>query len=186
MRQFTWAVALAFAVVAVPAAQAPQKPSVFHSGVDLVRFDLSVVDADGNPVTDIKPGEVQILEDGKPLPLVLFQRVREPSGFYSDVALRAVSAEVTNNDAAPRGHLYIFVFDQQHITAGNEQYARGAAARFIRTRVRASDRIAVFGIPGPGPDLQFTNDTQRAIAQLNQVRGGLERTVLTGLGRMSL
>ena len=186
MRQMTWAVALAFATVAVPTAQTPQKPSVFHSGVDLVRFDLSVVDADGNPVTDIKPGEVQILEDGKPLPIVLFQRVREPSGFYSDVALRAVSAEVTNNDATPRGHLYIFVFDQQHITPGNEQYARDAAAKFIRTRVRASDRIAIFGIPGPGPDLQFTNDTLRAIAQLDQVRGGLERTVLTGLGRMSL
>jgi VWFA-related protein len=186
MRQFMCAVAVSLAAVVVPAAQAPQKPSVFHSGVDLVRFDLSVTDADGNPLTDIKPDEVQILEDGKPLPIVMFQRVREPSGFYSDVALRAVSAEVTNNDAAPRGHLYIFVFDQQHITPGNEQYARQAAAKFIRTRVRSSDRIAVFGIPGPGPDLQFTNDTQRAIAQLDQVRGDLERTVLSGLGRIAI
>ena len=186
MRQFTSALALTLAAIAVPSAQTPQKPSVFRSGVDLVRFDLSVIDADANPVTDIKPGEVQILEDGQPLPIVLFQRVREPSGFYSDLSLRAVSAEVTNNDATPRGHLYIFVFDQQHITPGNEQYARAAAEKFIRTRVRSTDRIAVFGIPGPGPDLQFTNDTQRAIAQLGQVRGGLEKTVLSGLGRMSI
>ncbi|HTI36753.1 MAG TPA: VWA domain-containing protein [Vicinamibacterales bacterium] len=187
MRQFTWSIALSVAALAVPAAQsADQKPSVFKSGVDLVRFDLSVIDNDGNPVTDIKPDEIQIVEDGKPLPIVLFQRVREPSGFYSDVALRAASAEVTNNDAAPRGHLYVFVFDQEHITPGNEQYAREAAAKFIRTRVRASDRIAVFGIPGPGPDLQFTNDTQRAITELQDVRGGLERTVLTGLGRISM
>jgi VWFA-related protein len=186
MRQFTWAVAFAIAAVAIPRAQEPQKPAVFRSGVDLVRFDLSVVDRDGNPVTDIKPGEVQILEDGKPLPIVMFQRVREPSGFYTDVALRAVSAEVTNNDASPRGHLYIFVFDQQHITPGNEQYAREAAAKFIRTRVRNTDRIAVFGVPGPGPDLQFTNNTQRALAELDEVRGGLERTVMSGLGRISL
>ena len=186
MRHFTWAVALSLAAVAVPTAQAPQKPSVFHSGVDLVRFDLSVTDADGNPLTDVKPDEVQIVEDGKALPIVMFQRVREPSGFYSDVALRAVSAEVTNNDATPRGHLYIFVFDQQHITPGNEQHAREAAAKFIRTRVRNTDRIAVFGVPGPGPDLQFTNNTQRALAELDQVRGGLERTVLTGLGRVSI
>jgi VWFA-related protein len=184
MRQFAWAVALSLAAVAVPTAQ--QAPAVFKSGVDLVRFDLSVTDADGNPLTDVKPNEIQILEDGKPLPIVLFQRVREPSGFYSDVALRAVSAEVTNNDATPRGHLYIFVFDQQHITPGNEQRAREAAEKFIRTRVRSSDRIAVFGIPGPGPDLQFTNDTQRAIAELQQVRGGLERTVLSGLGRIGI
>lgn len=186
MRHFAWAVALSLAAVAVPTAQTPQKPSVFHSGVDLVRFDLSVTDADGNPLTDIKPNEIQIVEDGKALPIVMFQRVREPSGFYSDVALRAVSAEVTNNDAAPRGHLYIFVFDQDHITPGNEQYARQAAAKFIRTRVRNTDRIAVFGVPGPGPDLQFTNNTQRAIGELDEVRGGLERTVLSGLGRISL
>src|SRR6266511_3826254 len=165
MRQFAWGVAVAIAAGGVLAArQAPTHPA-FRSGVDLVRFDLSVTDDKGKPLPDVRPDEIEILENGKPLPIVLFQRVQEPAGFYTDAAIRAVSAEVTSNDATPRGHLYIFVFDQDHITPGNEQKGRAAAATFIRTRVRASDRLAMFGVPGPGPDLQFTSDTRRALAE---------------------
>ena len=185
MRSIACVLAVLFAFAAVPAAQSPAQPPVFKSGVDLVRFDLSVVDANGNPVTDVRPDEIEILEDGKPLPIVLFQRVQEPAGFYTDAAIRAVSAEVTSNDAAPRGHLYIFVFDQQHITPGNEQYAREAAEKFIRTRVRASDRVAIFGLPGPGPDLQFTADRQRALAELQKVRGGYQAMLTTPVGNFT-
>ena len=186
MRKFAWSVVLSVAASAAAVAQAPQKPAVFRSGADLVRFDLSVTDASGKPIPDIRPDEIQILENGRPLPIVLFQRVQEPAGFYTDAALRAVSAEVTSNDAAPRGHLYIFLFDQQHITPGNEQKAREAAATFIRKRVRASDRIAMFGVPGPGPELQFTADTRRALTELEKVHGSLERTVMSGLGKLSI
>src|SRR5262245_7092047 len=142
MRQLAWGFALSAVVSAVLAAQSAQAPAVFRSGVDLVRFDLNVVDADGKPLTDIRPDEVEIVEDGAPRPLVMFQRVQEPAGYYTEAALRAVSAEVTTNDAAPRGHLYVLVFDQQHITPGNEAPARDAAEQFIRTRVRATDRVA--------------------------------------------
>jgi VWFA-related protein len=185
MRRFAWGLAWSVVFPAVLLAQSEQRPAVFRSGVDLVRFDLSVVDADGTPLTDVRPDEIEIVEDGQRLPVVMFQRVQEPAGFYTEAALRAVSAEVTTNDAAPRGHLYVLVFDQQHITPGNEARARDAAAAFIRTRVRASDRVAVFAVPGPGPDLQFTADTRRAIASLDTVRGSLERTVMTGLGKIS-
>jgi VWFA-related protein len=186
MGNLGWGLALASVGAVTLGAQAAQKPAVFRSGVDLVRFDLSVTDANGAPIPDIKPGEVEILEDGHPLPIVLFQRVQEPAGFYTDAAIRAVSAEVTDNEGAPRGHLYIFVFDQTHITPGNEQAAREAAERFIRTRVRASDRIAIFGLPGPGPELPFTADQQRAVAELRKVHGEYEPTVTTALGKYSV
>jgi VWFA-related protein len=186
MRRFAGGCAGAIAWGAVLAAQGAQKPATFRSGADLVRFDLSVTDANGAPLPDVRPDEIEILENGRPLPIVLFQRVQEPAGFYTDAALRAVSAEVTRNDAAPRGHLYVFVFDQQHITSGNEQKAREAAATFIRTRVRASDRVAMFGLPGPGPELQFTSDATRALAEIGKVHGSLERTVMSGLGKLSI
>src|SRR5439155_16056373 len=95
----------------------------------------------------------------------------EPAGAYADAAMRAVSAEVTTNRGTPRGHLYMLIFDQQHIAAGNEQIARRAAEAFIRTRVRPSDRVAVFGVPGPGPQIGFTADRTRAIAALSKVHG---------------
>jgi len=186
MRNSACGFGLAFVMTGGLVGVLAQQPAVFRSGVDVVRFDLSVTDRDGHPLTDVRPDEIEIVEDGQPRPIVLFQRVQEPAGFYTDAAIRAVSAEVTNNEAAPRGHLYVFLFDQQHITSGNEQAAREAAERFIRARVRASDRIAIFGLPGPGPDLQFTADQQRAIAELRKVHGDYEPTVTTALGKYSV
>jgi len=186
MRSSACGCGLALAMTAGLVAVSAQQPAVFRSGVDLVRFDLSVTDGNGHPLTDVRADEIEVVEDGRPRPIVLFQRVQEPAGFYADLAIRAVSAEVTNNEAAPRGHLYVLLFDQQHITPGNEQAAREAAERFIRTRVRASDRIAIFGLPGPGPELQFTADQQRAVAELRKVHGDYDPIVTTALGKYSV
>ena len=176
---------LAALLVAVAAVTRAQQPA-FKSGVDLVRFDVRVVDANGRPITDLRQEEIEIVEGRRPLPVVLFQRVTEPAGSYVDEAMRVVTAEISSNDAAPRGHLYILIFDQQHITPGNENRARLAAAEFIRHKVRPSDRVAIYGVPAPGPQLNFTADRNRAIAELEKVRGAFERLVSTPLGMMSL
>lgn len=175
-------VLVAFLVAAASAALA--QPT-FRSGVDLVRFDVRVVDEAGRPITDLRPEELEILENGRPLPLVLFQRITEPAESYVDAALRAVTAEVSSNDAFPRGHLYILIFDQQHIAPGNEQRARRAAEQFIRRRVRPTDRVALFALPGPGPQIGFTADKLRAIQALESVRGSYERNLSTPLGAIT-
>ena len=174
-----------FVPAAVVLACSVAAAQTFKSGVDLVRFDVRVVDEAGRPITDLRPEEIIVQENGRSLPVVLFQRVTEPAESYVDAALRAVTAQVSSNDAFPRGHLYILVFDQQHITPGNEQRARTAAEEFIRRRVRPSDRVALFALPGPGPQLGFTADRQRVIAQLDAVRGTYERVVSSPLGAMS-
>jgi len=179
-------VAASTAAATPAAAQTATAQPTFRSGVDLVRFDVRVVDASGRPITDLKPEEIEILEDGEPLQIVLFQRVTEPAASYVDAALRAVTAEVSSNEAFPRGHLYILLFDQQHITAGNEQRARQAAEEFIRTRVRPSDRVALFAIPGPGPQLGFTTDKVKAIDALGSIRGGYQRAAPTAFGNVGL
>ncbi len=109
--------------------------------------------------------------------MVLFQRITEPAGSYVDEAIRAVSSEVSSNEAFPRGHLYILLFDQQHITAGNEQRARRAAEEFVRTRVRPTDRVALYALPGPGPQLGFTSDRVRVISELGRIRGSYQRVI---------
>ncbi|MBA3949623.1 MAG: VWA domain-containing protein, partial [Acidobacteria bacterium] len=180
--------AAAFVALAAPMAfgQAQSGQPTFKSGVDLIRWDIRVVDADGRPITDLKPEEIQIVEGGRQLPIVLFQRITEPAESYVDAALRAVTAEVSSNDAFPRGHLYILIFDQQHITTGNEQRARLAAEQFIRTRVRPSDRVALFAVPGPGPQIGFTADKTRAIAALGTIRGYYQRLAPTAFGTIGL
>ena len=151
------------ALLLLVAGMAAPRQAVFRSGADLVRFDVRVTDGSGRPLQDLRSDELEIVEDGTPRPIVLFQHLDEPSGSYAEAALRAVSAEVSSNRGAPRGHLYLFVFDQAHITPGNEPVARRAAEEFIKKRVRASDRIALVGIPGPGPQVNLTSDRTRAI-----------------------
>ena len=165
------AVAASVVVSAAPldSARGRSQP-VFRSGTDLVRFDLRVIDAAGRPVTDLRPDELEIVENGQPMPILLFQHLSEPPDQYAEAALRSVSAEVSSNRGAPHGHLYVVIFDQAHIAPANEQLARRAAEAFITSRVRPSDRVAVIGIPGPGPELGFTADRTRAIAELAKLQ----------------
>jgi hypothetical protein len=66
----------------------PQNPPTFRSGVELVRMDVRFLDDNGRLVTDLKAEELEVVEGGKMRPVVLFQRVSEPSGTYLDVARR--------------------------------------------------------------------------------------------------
>jgi VWFA-related protein len=174
-RSILLAVAASVAVSASPLDQARGGPQpVFRSGADLVRFDLRVTDASGRPIRDLRPEEIEIVEDGAPQPILLFQHVDEPAGTYAEAALRSVSAEVSSSRGAPWGRLYILIFDQAHMAPASEQTAQGAAEMFIKTRVRPFDRVAVVGILGPGPDLGFTADRTRAIAEVAKMHAGGE------------
>jgi VWFA-related protein len=182
MRAFLFA-ALASAVT-LQAGQS--QPPVFRSGTDVVRFDVRVTGPDGRPIKDLRPDEIEIVEGGAPRPILLFQHFEEPAVAYGEAALRAVSAEVSSNRAAPRGHLYLIIFDQRHIVSGNEQVARRAAETFLRTAMRPSDRVAVVGIPGPGPFTGFTADRTRVISELQKVQGTMQRMVESPQGKFSV
>lgn len=160
--------------------------ATFKSGVDLVRFDVRITDDAGRPITDLKPEEIIIEEGGRSQSVVLFQRVTEPAESYVEAAMRAVTAQVSSNDAFPRGHLYILLFDQEHISPGNEGRARMAAEAFLRRNVRPSDRVALFALPGPGPQLGFTADKLRAIKELASIRGTYQRVVSSAVGTMAI
>ena len=60
------------------------QPPVFRSGTDVVRFDVRVTGADGRPIKDLTPGELEIVEDGKPRPILLFQHIEEPAAAYGE------------------------------------------------------------------------------------------------------
>ena len=156
----------------------------FRAGVELARLDIEVTDAEGRPIEDLRPEEVEIIEDGERHPVVFFQHVREPAGSYEDAARRTIGGDVSTNQGAPSGRLYVLVFDQAHITTGNEQRARLAAEQFVRARVRPGDRVALYGVPGPGPRVGFTSDIGRVIAELENISGSREAVSLGALGEM--
>ena len=157
-----------------PAQTPASQPPVFRSGADLVRLDIRVTDADGRPVQDLRADEVEIVESGTLRPVLFFQHIQQPPGTYIDAARRTVAAEVSSNQGAPRGQVYVLVFDQWHIRPGNEQKARRAAEQFLRMRVKPGDRIALYAVPGPGPAIPFTNDVARVNREIKKVVGTWE------------
>jgi VWFA-related protein len=180
MKALRWLAPVLLAATASPLAQTP----VFRSGVDLVRLDIRVTDDDGQPIADLRPDEVQIKEEGTPRPVLLFQHVEAPHGTYSEAAARTIAAQVSTNQGSPRGHVYALVFDETHIMPGHEQRARLAAERFLRTRVRSGDRVALYALPGPGPQIEFTPDVSRVVGALKAVRGAGEETGTGTMGTM--
>ncbi|HEX7780264.1 MAG TPA: VWA domain-containing protein, partial [Vicinamibacterales bacterium] len=166
--------ALAGAVQAQQQAPPSDRP-VFRSGVRLVRLDVRVVDGSGAPITDLRADEIEVTEGGVVRPVVLFQRVGGVTESYVESAQRTIASDVSTNQGAPQGQLFVLIFDQDHIRAGAEQPVRHAAAAFLREHVRQSDRVAIYGLPGPGPSQPFTGNLAAATQQLALVRGGLER-----------
>lgn len=184
-----WSLLTAHGYTQTPVRAAPsplEAQPVFRSGVDLVLMDVRVVDASGRPVKDLRAEEIRILEQGETRPVLFFQHVDEPDAPYVEVARRTIASEVSTNRGAPRGHLYVLVFDQQHITPGNEVRVRQAAERFLRTRIRPGDRVALYAFPGPGPLVGFTPDVARVVAELPRIRGSLERIGFGALGAMNV
>jgi VWFA-related protein len=164
----------------------PAPPPTFRAGVELVRLDIRVVDADGRPVRDLRQDEVEVVEHGERRPVVFFQHIEEPTESYAEVASHTVAGEVSTNQGAARRHLYVLVFDQLHLAPGNEQRARQAAERFIQTRLRPGDRIGLYALPGPGPQLPFTSDRRRIVTELTKIRGMASPEAFGALGTMTV
>ena len=158
-----------------PAAPAQAQAPVFTSSVNLARLDVQVVDASGRPIQDLRPDEIQLTEGGGKRPVLLLQHIADAGRTYAESAMRTIASEVSTNQGAPRGQLYVLLFDQEHITPGAEQKVRLAAERFIKEKIRPEDRVAIFGVPQPGPALAFTTNTKNAVDELKNVRGSMER-----------
>ena len=61
-----------------PAPQPTIDTPIFRSNVDAVELDAFVVDAAGNPVTDLTVTDFEVLEEGKPQPITSFAVVDIP------------------------------------------------------------------------------------------------------------
>src|SRR5947209_6953236 len=92
-----------------------QDQQTFRSNVDLVQVDVSVLDKDRRPVRGLTVANFTVLEDGKPRPVTVFNRIEieEHPPSVDGVApwIRDVPPDVTTNDVRPEGRLVVIMFD---------------------------------------------------------------------------
>lgn len=108
------AVTAAAALVAVSAAGARQEPSqprtVFRSSIDLVHLDVSVLDANRQPVRGLGPADFIVLENGKPQRIAVFNAVeiQDPEPDPEAAAwTRNVAPDVRANEGIQERRLFL-------------------------------------------------------------------------------
>ena len=126
-----------------PAATAAQEPTpsrtapTFRAGTSAVVLDVVVRDKKGRAVTDLRPDELQVFEDGKPVAVQSFSLVR---GASATVTPR--EAETGQPDPLRRVTLITLVFDT--LSQNGRDLSRRAATRFLEKELPPGQWVSVY------------------------------------------
>jgi VWFA-related protein len=146
----------------------PQMPPItFRSEVNYVEVDATIRDAQGNFVRDLKPGDIQVLEDGVPQTVTAFSLVDIPVEL-SERALflpQDIDPDVRSNADAPGGRLYVLLLDDIHTDPTRSVRVRHAAEQFIGRNLGANDLAAVVFTSGRADAAQDFTNSRRLLTQ---------------------
>jgi VWFA-related protein len=131
---------------AVTAARDRQNPqnTQFRAGVDLVEVDVTVVDKNGRPVTDLSAADFEVRERGELQKIGTIYLISEsaappgqPTPGQSAPSKPLADAHVPVRALAPR--VFVFVFDMAHLSAGGFDRCRNAIRSFLADGLRPND-----------------------------------------------
>lgn len=167
--------------------QKPESDEVVRITTNLVQVDAVVTDNHGKVVTDLKPEEIKILEDGRP------QKVTNFSYNVTETPAAPMRREKTatvdkNAPPVPPTRLKIedvrrtiaLVVDDLGLSFESTHFVRRALKRFVDEQMQPGDLVAIIRTSGGmGALQQFTSDKRQLYAAVDRVkwnavgRGGL-------------
>jgi VWFA-related protein len=182
------------AVVAVLSAQAPQPPKpapsqtpaqapapteskpTFRVQVDLVTNDVVIRDEKGNFVSDLRPEEFRIYEDGvlqdlSSMTVVTGGRVYNPMAAPVAAAPEGIILPKKRTVADVSGRIFLFFVDDQHLQFGNTGRIRELFKKMSKELVHEGD---LFGIVSSGPSsiqVDMTYDRSRIDEAIKKITG---------------
>jgi VWFA-related protein len=166
---------LPFALVSVFYAQ--QAPNLqFRAGTDLVAVDFQVVDEQGRPVTDLKPGEVTLRVDGRARDIRALQFVKVArTSVETPAPVAPLALPFATNDAITPGRIVIIVVDHEQLRPGEGKAAIDAAGRLV-DRLSPTDRVGLVTLPNGSVEVDLTTNHARVKTALKNVVGRAPRT----------
>jgi VWFA-related protein len=146
---------------------------VFRSSVEVVEIDASVTDARGNPVTDLTRDDFEVIENGRPQPIVSFSLVNLPIERRERplFAARAIEPDVQDNSGS-EGRIYVFALDE--VSPAGALNARRVLRQFIERHMGANDLGAVM-LLGRGRTINnqdLTGNRRLLLAAIDTFTGG--------------
>jgi VWFA-related protein len=172
------------APAASPAAQPTPTPpvevnedEVVRITTNLVQLDAVVMDKHGKQVTNLKPEDFEIYEDGKPQKITNFSYVEHEH--LADAAPVAAAKPDKNVPPPPPRRLrpdqvrraVALVVDDLQLSATDLVYARSAVRRYVDKYISPDDLVAVIRTSaGVGALQQFTSDRRALYAAIDRIK----------------
>lgn len=155
---------------------------------NLVQLDAVVLDKDGRHVTDLRPEDFEIIEDGHKRPITNFSYVdTSPARNTSSPAVTADAArgkEARRSAKSPgppvapavlpKGEarrVIVLAFDDINLSFETMRYAQRAARKFIEEQLQPGDLVAVVKTGSEAGALQqLTTDKRHLLAAVDRLR----------------
>ncbi len=136
----------------------------------LVNLDVIVKDKKGKAITDLKPEDFTILENGVPQKIEFFDSTLTSGSEASQPtdAIISTQPKPQTSTGFPR-NIIALVLDGQSTEGSNLKHVRDGMMKYIRERISDSDSVALFSISAGLQLLQpFTRDKAKLIAAVEK------------------
>ncbi len=165
-----------------PLEVAPQQPSrsnddeVVRITTNLVQVDAVITDKNGKLITDLRPDEVQIFEDGHQQKITNFSFVT-PEASTTPPLLSAPPDK--NAPPLPPAKLHpedvrrtiALVVDDLGLSFESTHFVRGALKKFVDQQMQSGDLVAIIRTSGGiGALQQFTADKRQLYAAIERIK----------------
>lgn len=153
----------------------PTGDDVVRITTNLVQVDAVVTDKNGNPVTDLRQDEVQILEDGQPQKITHFSFV-SLTPTTNTANRRAALDENAYGPPLPLRPEQVkrtiaVVVDDLGLSFESGYFVRRALKKFVDEQIQPGDLVAIIRTGGGmGALQQFTSDKRQLYAAVERVK----------------
>ncbi len=181
---FVPAIAILCALAAIPLF-AQNAPATFKSNTNLVIVNVTVRDKSGKPIEDLKKDDFQLLEDGKPQTISVFELQKLESAVLPPIEKTLVQRPATPTQKQPepsepttaerlRDHrLIAILFDMSSMQPAEQLRAQAAATKFITEQMTKSDLVSIMIYGTTLKTLEdFTSDRDQLLADIRKLRIG--------------
>lgn len=160
-----------------PPATASAEDDVVRITTNLVQVDAVVSEKNGKVVTDLRPDELRIFEDGRPQKISHFSyivansgsNVAPPRATLVDKSAPLVPPTILRPDQVRR--TIALVVDDLGLSFQSTYYVRRALKAFVDSQMQPGDLVAIIRTSGGiGALQQFTSDKRQLYAAIDRVK----------------
>jgi VWFA-related protein len=157
--------------------QKPAEGDVVRITTNLVQVDAVITDKSGNPITDLKPEELQLLENNRSQKITHFSYIS-----LDNTASPPLSKPIGRDDKTPGvppdrlrpedvKRTIALVVDDLGLSFQSTHFVRRALKQFVDQQMQAGDLVAIIRTSGGiGALQQFTSDKRQLYAAIEHIK----------------